>query len=86
MTTKTDFITWFETFLNEKQLPFELFDIHHKNETHMIDTDFVTELIKEAPLKEQQDIKSMIVKIDFVNGDINHFFKHLATCYVQCNY
>ena len=38
----------------------------------------VIEHIKAAPLHEQKAIKTTLVKIDFMNGDIRHFFRHLA--------
>lgn len=31
-----------------------------------------------APAHEQAAIKTTLVKIDFRNGDILHFFRHLA--------
>jgi len=38
----------------------------------------VVEHILIAPVSEQQAIRKMLVKIDFLNGDCMHFFKHLA--------
>jgi hypothetical protein len=74
----TNFIKWFETILEEKQLPYEGWQIEVDGVTHLIDTDVVIEHIKIAPISEQKQIKDVIVKIDFVNGNVNHFFKHLA--------
>ena len=34
--------------------------------------------IIQAPRHEQDGIKNMLVKIDFHNGDVMHYFKHLA--------
>jgi hypothetical protein len=31
-----------------------------------------------APEHEQAAIKNTIVRIDFANGDVMHYFKHLA--------
>lgn len=73
------FTKWFETFLDEKNLPFASWEIEAADGmTHMIDSDVVIEAIKTAPVSEQAQIKNTIVKIDFRNGNINHFFKHLA--------
>lgn len=76
--TKTEFITWLDTFLEEKQLPYESWEIEADSGLHLIDTEVVVESIKNAPIQEQEKIKNVIVKIDFANGNVNHFFKHLA--------
>lgn len=79
MATKTAFQTWFETFLEEKNLPEESWFIVAANGVeHFISTDVVIEHIKFASASEQKTIKDVIVRIDFVNGNVNHFFKHLA--------
>ncbi len=77
-TKKTAFTKWFETFLDEKSLPYAAWEIEGSWGLHQIDSDFVIEAIKGAPASEQSQIKATIVKIDFANGDVNHFFKHLA--------
>lgn len=76
--TTNSFTKWFETFLSEKNLPFASWEIEGEDGTHFIDSDVVVESIKSAPINEQVGIKNVIVKIDFANGDVNHFFKHLA--------
>ena len=76
---ETDFQVWFKTFLEEKNLPavdWELTD--NQGETNFIGSDVVIEAILGAPAHEQKGIKNMIVKIDFANGDVNDYFKHLA--------
>jgi hypothetical protein len=73
------FKNWFETFLDEKALPFKSWEIQVDGEIHFIDSDVVIEAILNAPEHEQKAIKEMIVKIDFVNGNVNDYFKHLAT-------
>jgi len=78
------FNKWFETFLEEKKLPYESWDLISENGTlNIIDTDVVIDRIKIAPVHEQKQIKDMIIKIDFSNGDIKDFFKHLAGALVQ---
>ena len=77
------FKKWFETFLAEKDLPFVSWEIKDRNgEVNFIDSDVVVEHILIAPEDEQSKIKDVIVKIDFANGDVNHFFKHLATALI----
>lgn len=72
------FKNWFETFLEEKGLPFQAWEIEHAGVTHIIDSTVVIEAILTAPHHEQAAIKNMIVRIDFVNGDVNDYLKHLA--------
>lgn len=77
--TNKSFAKWFETFLSEKNLPIQSWEIETPSALHLIDTDTVIESIKNTHITEQIKIKDIIVKIDFANGDVNHFFKHLAT-------
>lgn len=78
------FDQWFETFLDEKNLPYVSWEIEDSSGmAHMIDSDFVIEQIKTAPPGEQAQIKDMIVKIDFQNGDVNDFFRHLAESFIK---
>jgi len=73
------FTKWFETFTEEKNIPYIMWELEDQNGmVHMIDNDFVIEAIKTAHPSEQAQIKTTLVKIDFMNGDVNHFFKHLA--------
>jgi hypothetical protein len=73
------FTKWLETFTTEKNLDLEqVFAVEGKSGTNHIPLGCVIEAIKSAPSSEQAGIKSMIVKIDFRNGDVCHYFKHLA--------
>ncbi|MBU1566853.1 MAG: hypothetical protein KJ630_14675 [Proteobacteria bacterium] len=73
------FNTWFSTFLDEKNLPYVAWEIVDRaGNTHFIDCEAVIETIKNAPTEELKKIKNIIVQIDFRNGDVNHFFRHLA--------
>ena len=73
------FTKWFDTFTEEKNIPFISWDLTDSNGVlHLIDNDVVMEHNKIAHPSEQAQIKDVIVKIDFANGDVNHFFKHLA--------
>lgn len=75
----TAFLKWFERFLEEKNLPYASWELEDSNGvTNFIDNDVVIEAIKGAPAREQAGIKNMIVKIDFCDGDVNDYFKHLA--------
>jgi hypothetical protein len=77
---------YLSVFFEEKQLPYEMWEIEHNEEMHFIDTDFVITLIQEAPKREQEQIAAQLRKLDFVNANINHFLKYLAESYVKVNY
>jgi len=75
----SDFNEWFETFLEEKNLPYLEWEIMDTNgEINFIDSDCVIDAIISCSINEKKAIKDTIVKIDFSNGDVNDFFKHLA--------
>jgi|TARA_Y100000401_G_scaffold98144_1_gene85810 hypothetical protein len=76
---KMNFQTWFNTFLEEKALPSETWLIADEDGlVHHITSAVVIEAIYSASKYEQAQIKNTIVKIDFHNGNVLHFFKHLA--------
>ena len=78
------FINWFDTFTAEKNIPYIAWEINSEDgTTHMIDNNVVMEHIRIASESEQTGIKNVLVKIDFANGDVNHFFKHLAEAIVN---
>jgi hypothetical protein len=73
------FTKWLETFVSEKGLDTDqVFTVPGKSGDNHIPLECVLDAIKGAPAHEQAGIKSMIVKIDFRNGDVCHYFKHLA--------
>jgi hypothetical protein len=74
------FDEWFEIFLEEKNLPYIQWEIADKNgEINFIDSEVVIETIKGCYVPEKMKIKDMLIKIDFANGNVNDYFKHLAT-------
>lgn len=78
------FDKWFETFLDEKKVPYCDWEIESSDGmTHYLDNEVVIEAIKEAPAHEKKGIKNMLVKIDFMNGNVNDYFKHLAKGLVE---
>ena len=73
------FDKWFETFKAEKDIPFKSWEIEGPDGTvHFIDNEVVMEAILGTSDAEKAQIKDTIVKIDVANGDVNHFFHHLA--------
>lgn len=73
---------YLETFFEEKNLGYRMYEVPHEGDTHMIDSDTVIQLILAANNTEQTQIAQIIRKIDFANGDIHHFLAHLATGYI----
>lgn len=72
-------IKYLKTFFAEKQLPYaswHLFD--DDGVRHLIDSDVVLEHIEHASADEQNKIADVIRKIDFANGDVNNYLRHLA--------
>ena len=72
-------IKYLETFFEEKELPevdWELVD--NAGVTHWLSNDVVIEHIGIASVEEQNKIADVIRRIDFANGDVNNFLKHLA--------
>ena len=72
-------IRYLEIFFHEKQLPLVSWDLEdNAGNTHYIDSEVVLEHIEISPVAEQEAIADVIRKIDFHNGDVNDFLKHLA--------
>ena len=73
------FNTWLDTFVSEKGIDLnDMFEIETAENTHFIDYAQIVAWAKLAPASEQAEIKTQIVKIDFVNGDVLHFFRYLG--------
>jgi hypothetical protein len=74
-----NFNTWLDTLVSEKGIQTDQrFDVEGPSGTNSMEYGHVIEAIKQAPKHEQANIKTTLVKIDFANGDICHFFRHLA--------
>ena len=72
-------IPYLETFFKEKQLPDVSWELKDDGGmTHWIGNEVVIEHISIASVEEQNKIADVIRKIDFANGDVNDFLKHLA--------
>ena len=70
---------YLQTFFEEKNLPFKEFIVTHNNKTHFIPNDAVIDyLINSLDLVTQEKVKGVLIKLDFVNADINHFLEHCA--------
>ena len=72
-------IPYLSTFFAEKALPFTDWELIAKDgAVHFIDNEVVIEAIGGASMDEQVAIANMIRRIDFVNGGVNDYLKHLA--------
>lgn len=73
------FNKWLETFVTEKGLDREeRFEVTGASGVNSIPLGCIVDAMKSAPAHEQAAIKSMVVRIDFRNGDVRHYFRHLA--------
>jgi hypothetical protein len=73
------FTNWIDTFCEEKGFDMERgFEVEGPSGTNHMNYEVVVSAMKSAPAHEQEKIKATLVKIDFMNGDCLHFFRHLA--------
>ncbi len=74
------FSKWLETFLEEKGISREeTLEVEGKMYgTNWMPVSVLVAFMKVAPKHEQAAIKKMLVKIDFVNGNVRHYLTHLA--------
>lgn len=76
---RTAFQKWIDTFFEEKNIDLEtIIEIPGESGVNLIPVKCVLDTIKSTSKKEQKEIKKIFVMIDFKNGDILHFVKHLA--------
>lgn len=72
-------IPYLKTFFKEKDLPLENWELLDNDGTpHFISNEVVIEAIGNAPAEEQRQIADVIRQIDFKNGNVNDYLKHLA--------
>ncbi len=78
------FGTWLDTFLSEKGIDAEeTLTAEGASGTNWIPVGCLVAMMKRAPKHEQAGIKSMIVRIDFANGNVRHYLSHLAKAVAQ---
>ena len=81
---ENSFNKWLDTFVEEKGIDLgQILEIKTENNTHYFEVGNIIENIKATTPEEQEEIKNMIVKIDFYNGDVVDYFKHLAQALAQ---
>lgn len=73
------FDKWIDTFVSEKGIdPEQVLTAEGPSGANSIPVQCLIDLMKQAPRHEQTAIKTTIVKIDFRNGDVLDYFRHLA--------
>jgi hypothetical protein len=78
------FSTWIDTFIEEKGIDCEqTLEVEGATGLNIIPVGALVDAMKQAPAHEQRGIKDMIVKIDFRNGDVLDYFRHLAQAIAQ---
>lgn len=78
------FNSWLDTFIEEKGIDLgQILEVKTDKNTHYFEVGNIIENIKATTPKEQEEIKNMIIKIDFYNGDVVDYFKHLAQALAQ---
>ncbi len=70
---------WPDTFLIEKQVdPETVFVLEVAGITHYVPFGVIREFVEHLPETLQVQVKDKLIRIDFLNGDVLHFFRHLA--------
>ena len=73
------FNKWLDTMVSEKGLNTDqIMEIEGSMGINMMPLSILLDAIKGAPAHEQNGIKAMLVKIDFLNGDVMDYFRHLG--------
>jgi hypothetical protein len=71
--------SYFDMFFKEKRIPSKVFEVKDsQGVTHSIPNKVVIDMIKQTRGSEKAKIEDTLRKIDFANGDVNHFLAHLA--------
>ena len=78
------FNNWLDTFIEEKGIDLgQILEVKTEKNTRYFEVGNVIENIKATEPEEQEEIKKTIIKIDFYNGDVGDYFKHLAQALAQ---
>jgi hypothetical protein len=81
---KTAFGRWLSTFLSEKGVDSdELLEVEGSSGANIMPVGVLVEIMNQAPRREQEGIKTMMVRIDFANGDVRRYLRHLASAAAQ---
>lgn len=74
-----NFNNWLATLIGEKNIDTEqVLEVEGASGLNIIPVGCVIEAMQNTSAAEQAAIKKTLVKIDFMNGDVLHYIKHLA--------
>ena len=77
--TNSQFSKWLDIFLSEKSIDLEEgFEVDGPSGPNHMQYIHVINAMKGAPIHEQKALKSMFVKLDFLNQPIKDYLRHLA--------
>ena len=75
---------YLKTFFAEKNLDSRIYEINDSDgNLHLVDSELVIDCIHNTSEMDKDAIADTIRKIDFANGDVHHFLKHLANALVS---
>jgi len=80
------FTEWLDTFVDEKGIDTShVFTVETNDfwQNHIIPLEVVLEAAKNTAESEQDAIKDILVRIDFINAEVMPFFAHLAKLLVE---
>ncbi len=73
------FAKWLDTLIAEKGIDASaVFTVEGPTGANFMAYSVVLDAMKTAPFAEQKRLKAMLVRIDFVNGDVRRYLRHLA--------
>ena len=73
------FAKWLDTLVEEKGIdPEMLIEVEGPSGANIMPLEVVLDAMKATTPGKQAAIKTMIVRIDFANGDVVDYLKHLA--------
>lgn len=86
--TDKKFSEWLDTFISEKGIDLEETFTFEDDNTgfNVMPYGVVIEAAHGASLEEQNIIKATLVKIDFIDGDVRHYLRHLGQSMVASKY
>lgn len=78
---------YLQLFFEEKKLEHRTFLVNHNGAVHIVESDFLQDLIiNHTPIAEQERIRDILVEIDLYNGDVNRLLEHLAEGYIMTRF
>ena len=73
------FEKWLHRLIEEKQLDTgRVFKIDTAYNLHFVEFGVVIDFILSMPMQQRDQCRTQLVKVDFNNGDVMHFFEYVA--------